>query len=150
DTKGHKGGWIVIAFGWAMAVYVGVWCVEAYSGAQLNPAMTIGAWVSGKEITFGRVLGFIIAQMLGAMIGSTLVYLLYRDHYVATADPATKLGTFATGPAIRNPVRNLFSEALGTGVLVLAGLLAVEPELSIDGSNAALAGAKMTFGLGTL
>jgi glycerol uptake facilitator protein len=145
-TKGHAGGWIVIAFGWGMAVFVAVWCVQDASGAHLNPAVTIGLWAAGKFSLY-KVFGFVAAQMIGAFLGAVLVYLFYRDHYLATADPATKLGTFATGPAIRNPGSNLLSEAVGTAVLVLAGLLAADATVGPLGNDAPTA---VKIGLGSL
>src|SRR3954453_11889164 len=84
-TKGADSGWIVITFGWAMAVFVAVWCVEAISGAHLNPAVTIGLVLAGK---FASALapGYIAAQLIGAIIGAVLVYVFYADHYAATND----------------------------------------------------------------
>ena len=148
-TKGHAGGLIVIAFGWAMAVFVAVWCVTDASGAHLNPAVTIGLWVAGK-FAFGKVFGYVLAQMLGGVAGGALVFFFYRDHYLATADPAAKLATFATAPAIRNPPSNLFSEAVGTAVLVMAGLLATDPSISGAVRTSAAAAESTTIGLGSL
>src|SRR6476469_7610028 len=116
NTKGNNSGWIVITFGWGMAVFVAVWCVGPISGAHLNPAVTIGLAVAEK-FSAALVPGFIAAQLLGAIAGGTLVFLLYRDHYIASDDPNAKLATFATGPAIRNLTSNLASEAVGTFVL---------------------------------
>jgi len=147
-TKGNGSGWIVITFGWAMAVFVAVWCVEAMSGAHLNPAVTVGLALAGK---FEWLLapGYIAAQMLGAIVGAELVYLFYRDHYAASNDADAKLATFATGPAIRNPLSNLFSEAIGTFVLVFAVLMAspaaIEWTAQVE-SNLP----NLKFGLGTL
>ena len=56
--------------------------------------------------------------MLGGFLGAVLVYLYYKDHYDVTDDPVAKLSTFCTIPAIRNYGRNLFSEIVGTFVLV--------------------------------
>jgi glycerol uptake facilitator protein len=140
-TKGHGAGWIVIALGWGMAVFVGVWCVGEVSGAHLNPAVTIGFAAAG---TFtGSVTGYIIAQMAGAIAGAMLVFWTYVDHYAATDDADAKLGTFCTAPAIRRPAANLFSEAVGTFVLVFAGLMSVKPSIDIDVEGA-------TIGLGAL
>lgn len=144
-TKGSGSGWIVITFGWGMAVFVAVWCVGPISGAHINPAVTLGAALAGK-FAWALVPGYMIAQLLGAIVGASLVFLFYRDHYSASNDPDAKLATFATGPAIRNAVNNLLSEVVGTFVLVLAVLLAVEPSIVIE--NSLSAGMKM--GLGTL
>lgn len=127
-TKGNGSGWIVITFGWGMAVFVAVWCVGPISGAHLNPAVTIGL-AAAEKFSVALVPGFIVAQLLGGIVGGGLVFLLYRDHYVASDDPNAKLATFATGPAIRNLPRNLASEVVGTFVLIFAVLLAVEPAI---------------------
>jgi glycerol uptake facilitator protein len=124
-TKGHGAGWIVIAFGWGMAVFVGVWCATEASTAHLNPAVTIAFAAAGKFD--GSVAAYIVAQMGGALAGALLVFLTYVDHYSATSDPNAKLATFCTAPAIRRTGVNLFSEVLGTFVLVFAGLMAAEP-----------------------
>ena len=126
-TKGTAAGWIVITFGWAMAAFVGVWCVGSISGAHLNPAVTLGLALAGKDFSWELVPGYMAAQMLGAIVGAVLVFLFYHDHYAASDDADAKLATFATGPAIRNPLSNLFSETVGTFVLVFAVLMAVEP-----------------------
>jgi len=128
DTKGSASGWIVITFGWGMAVFVAVWCVGASSGAHINPAVTLGLAAAGK-FAWAEVTPYLIAQMLGGIAGATFVFLVYRDHYAVTANADAKLGTFATGPAIRNLPSNLLSEVVGTFVLVFAILLAVEPTL---------------------
>jgi glycerol uptake facilitator protein len=125
-TKGHAAGWIVITAGWGFAVYVAVHCVEEFSGAHINPAVTVGLAAAGR-FEWSLVPGYILAQMAGAFVGACLVYLLYKDHYDATDDAAAKLATFCTGPAIRNPGLNTLSEIAATLVLVLAVLLTVEP-----------------------
>jgi glycerol uptake facilitator protein len=155
-TKGSGAGWIVITFGWGMAVFVGVWCVGDISGAHLNPAVTIGlALANGfghsEKFALSLAPGYIAAQMLGAIIGAAIVFLFYYDHYVASADADAKLGTFATSPAIRNYPINLFSEIVGTLVLVLAGLLAVDPAITSQTSaESATASGEMKMGLGAL
>ena len=121
DTKGQDSGWIVITWGWAMAVFVAVFIVAAFSGAHLNPAVSVGLAVAGK-FEWARVPAYVVAQFLGAFIGSFLVWLLYRPHFAATEDQDHKLAVFCTGPAIRDTAANLISEALGTFVLVFAVL----------------------------
>src|SRR5688572_1889886 len=149
-TKGSASGWIVITFGWGMAVFVAVWCVGEASGAHLNPAVTLGLLAVGK-FAAGKVAGYIAAQLAGAFVGAGLVLAMYWDHYAASNDPAAKLATFATGPAIRRPASNLFSEILGTMVLVLAVLLAVQPSISMASEAAeGLAAPSMKIGLGSL
>ena len=147
-TKGSGAGWIVITFGWGMAVCVAVWCVGAISGAHVNPAVTVGLSLAGK-FNSSLAAGYIGAQMLGAIIGATLVFVFYHDHYAASADADAKLATFATAPAIRNYPINLFSEVVGTFVLVLAGLLVVDPAVTGD-ARAESAGNELRIGLGTL
>jgi glycerol uptake facilitator protein len=117
DTKGQNSGWIVITTGWALAVYVGVVIATPFSGAHLNPAVTIAMAVSGK-LAWNSVLPYIIAQVLGAMAGSFLVWLMYRDHFNRTTEPGLQLAAFSTEPAIRDNISNLISEATGTFVLV--------------------------------
>jgi glycerol uptake facilitator protein len=149
-TKGQGSGWIVIALGWGMAVFVAVWCVGLFSGAHINPAVTIGLAAANK-FEWAAVPHYIAAQMLGAIGGAILVFLFYRDHYASTDDPAAKLATFCTAPAIPHTINNLFCEVTGTMVLVLAVLLSVEP--SIVAATEPAAGAtppSMTLGLGTL
>jgi glycerol uptake facilitator protein len=153
-TKGNASGWIVIALGWGMAVFVAVWCVGEASGAHINPAVTLGLYAAGKfpiEGGLEDVAGYILAQFAGAFVGATLVLLMYWDHYVASNDSAGKLATFCTAPAIRRTPSNLFSEIIGTAVLVLAVLLAVQPSISMAGEAAeGLAAPSMKIGLGSL
>ncbi|TWU26072.1 MIP/aquaporin family protein [Bythopirellula polymerisocia] len=150
ETKGHHSGWIVITFGWGMAVFVGVWCVGPMSGAHLNPAVTLGLAAAG-EFDWANVAGYLGAQMAGAIAGAVLVYLVYLDHYAVTDDANAKLATFSTGPAIRRNFSNFLSEAVGTMVLVLAVLLAVEPSLLAEGPTiAGIDSPSAKIGLGTL
>ncbi|MBN7813963.1 MIP/aquaporin family protein [Algoriphagus pacificus] len=117
-TKGHGGGIMEISTAWALAVYVGVVVAGPYSGAHLNPAVTIGLAVAGK-FDWNLVPGYIGAEILGAMIGVGIAWLFYKDHYEATDDPGLKAAPFATSPAIRNLPLNFFSELVGTFVLIL-------------------------------
>jgi len=116
-TKGNSSGWIVITVGWATAVMVGAIMFGGISGAHFNPALTIAFAIAGK-MDGALVVGYIVAQFLGAMVGAFLVWLMYKDHFDATDDPGTQLGVFSTGPAIRNNVRNLICEIIGTFVLL--------------------------------
>ncbi|WP_043643029.1 MIP/aquaporin family protein [Caenispirillum salinarum] len=120
-TKGEGSGWIVITWGWGMAVFVAVFTVAAFSGAHINPAVTVGLAVAGK-FAWGSVPLYILAQMAGAMIGSALVWVMYRDHFRETESRDLKLACFSTGPAYRNTISNLVSEIVGTFVLVFAVL----------------------------
>ncbi len=116
-TKGFGGGWIVITTGWALAVFVGVVIAGPYSGAHLNPAVTIALAITEK-FPWNEVPLYILAQLVGAMLGAFLAWLIYRDHFNTTSDPDTQLAVFSTGPAIRNTTFNLLSEIIGTFVLV--------------------------------
>lgn len=120
-TKGHNSGWIVITFGWAMAVFVAVFIAAPHSGAHLNPAVTIALAVGGK-FNWADVPMYIAAQFAGAMVGSLLVWLAYKPHFDASADADGKLAVFCTGPAIRKPVSNLLTEITGTFMLLFAAL----------------------------
>jgi glycerol uptake facilitator protein len=117
DTKGHNSGWIVITTGWALAVYTGIVIANPYSGAHLNPAVTLSMAVAGK-LPWSSVVPYISAQMLGAMTGAFLVWIMYRDHFNRTKDSGLQLAAFSTEPAIRNNYSNLLSEVIGTFVLV--------------------------------
>ena len=122
-TKGQNSGWIVITTGWAFAVTVAVYAVGTFSGAHLNPAVTIGLASIGK-FAWTSVPAYIAAQMLGAFLGAAIVWLAYFPHWKETPDPAAKLAVFCTAPAIRHPVSNVITEVIGTAVLVL-GILAI-------------------------
>jgi len=116
-TKGNGSGWIVITTAWALAVFVGVVVAGPYSGAHLNPAVTIGLAIIGK-FEWVMVPSYILAQLLGAMTGALFVWLKYIDHFKATEDKGLKLAAFSTGPAIKNNVANIFSEIIGSFVLL--------------------------------
>jgi glycerol uptake facilitator protein len=122
-SKAQNSGWIVITFGWGMAVMVAVYCVGQFSGAHLNPAVTVGLWVNGN-IDGSDVPKYFIGEFVGAMLGATLVFLAYFQHFAATEDPGLKLAVFSTGPAIRNPAWNLVTEILGT-MMLLVGVLGI-------------------------
>ena len=123
-SKGEGGGFLMVNFGWGIAVFAGVY-VAYKSGAHLNPAVTLGLLASGADeyakgvdVTVASTLTYIGAQLIGAFLGAVLAWLAYKEHFDQTADPGSKLGVFATGPAIRNPVWNVVTEAIGTFVLV--------------------------------
>lgn len=126
-TKGQNSGWIVITTGWAFGVTVAVYAVGTFSGAHLNPAVTIGLASIGK-FSWSLVPGYVGAQMLGAFLGATIVWLAYLPHWRETPDPALKLAVFCTGPAIRSPVSNIITEVIGTAVLVLGVLAILTPK----------------------
>ncbi|MCX2739797.1 MIP/aquaporin family protein [Pontibacter anaerobius] len=127
-TKGSNSGWIVITTGWALSVYTGVVIAAPYSGAHLNPAVTLALALAGK-FSWQGVGPYMLAQLLGAMTGALLVWLLYRPHFDATEDPESKLAVFCTGPAIRHRFSNIFSEALGTFVLIFVIFYFTSPAL---------------------
>ena len=122
-SKGQNSGWIVITAGWAFAVTIAVYAVNAASGAHLNPAVTIAMAMIGK-FAWAQVPGYVTAQMLGAVLGAALVWLAYLPHWRLTEDRGAKLGVFCTGPAVRQTGANLLTEIIGTAALVF-GLLAV-------------------------
>jgi len=132
-TKGQGSGWIVITWGWGMAVFVAVFTVGVFSGAHINPAVSVGLAISGK-FEWALVPAYVLAQFIGAAIGATLVWLVYWPHFAATADQDLKLAVFCTAPGIRNAPANLISEITGTFVLVFTVLF-----LAVS-----------TFGLGAL
>jgi glycerol uptake facilitator protein len=108
---------MVITTGWALAVFVGVVIAAPYSGAHLNPAVTVALAIAG-QFAWHKVGLFILAQLIGAMLGAFLMWLVYKDHFNSTTNPDIQLAVFSTGPAIRNTVFNLLSEIIGTFVLV--------------------------------
>ena len=125
NSKAENSGWIVITWGWAIAVAVAVYCVVQFSGAHINPAVTIGLASTGG-FDWAQVPGYIIAQFLGAFVGAVLVWLSYLPHWGETDDAGLKLGVFCTAPAIYNTPANIITEVIGTFVLVFGifGILA--------------------------
>jgi glycerol uptake facilitator protein len=145
-TKGHGGGWIVITFGWAMAVFAGVFVSAAGSGAHLNPAVTIAMAYLGK-IELNLVPGYILSQFIGAMIGQVIVWLAYRGHYDETLDSGSIKATFCTSPAINNRWNNLITEIICTVVLISGVLFMTAPAASL-GAMDALPVALLVLGIG--
>lgn len=139
-TKGNGSGWIVITTGWSLAVFAGVVIAGPYSGAHLNPAVTIGLAVGGK-FDWGQVPFYILAQILGAMAGAFLVWVMYRDHFKATKDARLRAASFYTFPAIKNPFLNVISELIGTFVLIFAVFYFTNAEIGTE---------KTPIGLGSL
>lgn len=121
NSKGEASGWIVITFGWGMAVAMAVFTVGSVSGAHINPAVTIGLASIG-EFSWAQVPGYIVAQMLGAATGAALVYLTYLPHWGITDDPGLKLAVFSTGPEVRDYPKNMVTEIIGTAMLLLGVL----------------------------
>jgi glycerol uptake facilitator protein len=133
-SKGQNGGWIVIATGWGLAVTLAVYSVGSVSGGHLNPAVTIAMASIGK-FAWAAVPAYVAAQLLGAAIGAALVWLAYLPHWAVTTDSGAKLGVFCTAPSIRRPMANLFTEILGTFVLVLGALAVLGPNNLIPESG---------------
>jgi glycerol uptake facilitator protein len=121
-SKAQNGGWIVITWGWGIAVMVAVFAVGQFSGAHLNPAVTLGFAVEGRT-AWGDVPEYLAGEFVGAFIGATLVWLAYLPHWRETEDPGLKLAVFSTAPAIRNYAANFITEVIATFVLVF-GVLA--------------------------
>lgn len=144
-SKGQNSGWIVITAGWGFAVAVAAYAVGRVSGAHLNPALTIGLALIGK-FSWSQVGSYIVAQMIGAILGAVVVYLMYLPHWGETEDKGAKLAVFSTGPAIRNTTANLISEIIGTFVLVL-GILAIGANEFAPGLNTLIVGI-LIWGIG--
>ena len=130
QTTGHDAGWITITAGWGFAVYTAVLCVGEVSGAHINPAVTIGLATAG-EFEWNLVPGYIIAQMIGGIMGAALVYVVYKSHFDVTAEPDVKRAAFCNTPKIRNLPLNLFTEVVATFVLVFAVLNFTDPSFQL-------------------
>lgn len=142
-TKGNDSGWIVITTGWAFAVFVGVTVAGPISGAHLNPAVTLGLALIGK-FEWALVPIYIIAQIIGAMLGAFFVWLSHKDHFATTDDEGKKLACFSTGPAVRNTFSNLTSEIIATFVLIFTIFYIAGPEIILHSDSTA------KIGLGTV
>lgn len=138
-SAGQDSDWIVIAAGWGLAVSMGVYAVGKFSGAHLNPAVTIALTMDGG-FSWAQVPGYIICQMLGGIVGGVLVWLMYLPHWKATEDKGAKLGVFSTAPAIKNYFANFLSEIIGTAILCL-GILFIGVNKIADGLNPLIVGA---------
>ena len=144
NTAGEKDPkWILITIAWGFAVFVGVFISGEFSGAHLNPAVSVGLAMV-KKFDWTLVPMSVFAQTLGAMFGSWLNYQLYYDHFQATSDENTIRGCFCTAPMIKNTPRNLFSEIYGTFFLVFAIFFIAKPSLQIEGVN------QIQYGIGAL
>lgn len=138
-TKGNSSGWIVITTGWAFAVFTGVLVAGPYSGAHLNPAVTIGLAVAGLT-DWALVPEYIAGELTGAMIGAFLVWAIYKDHFDRHEDAGGRLACFSTGPAIKNNASNFLSEVVGTFVLMFAVLYITSPDICLSGGTTAKMG----------
>ena len=147
QSKGQNGGWLVICWAWAIAVFLGVYTATHLGGSgHLNPAVTLALAAFGG-FDSALVPGYIAAQVLGALTGSSLAWLTYRGHFDATEDADLKLAIFSTAPAIRNPLQNLITEAIGTFVLVFGAMAISSPTDSL-GALDALPVALLVLGIG--
>jgi glycerol uptake facilitator protein len=145
-TKGNNSGWIVITFGWAVGVFTGILIAAPFSGAHLNPAVTL-ALVIADKFPLKQLPMYVCAQLLGAMFGAFLVWVAYKKHFDITDDADSKLAVFCTAPNIRHYWYNILTEAIGTYVLVLAVLYMAKPEVGL-GALSALPVALVVLGLG--
>ncbi|AFD07600.1 MIP/aquaporin family protein [Solitalea canadensis] len=145
-SKGQNGGWIVITFGWAIAVFVAVIVSSKNSGAHLNPAVSIGLAMAGK-FSWQLVPAYVLAQISGAFAGAVLVWLTYKKHYDETTEAGLIEATFCTAPAIPHTINNLFTEIVGTFVLIFTILYLASPQVGI-GSVDALPVSLVVLGIG--
>ena len=137
-SKAEASGWIVIATGWATAVTIAVYASGFMGPAHLNPAVTLGMAMTGN-FSWGLAVPFMLAQLAGGIVGAILVWLNYLQLWDETEDQGAILGTFATGPAVRNLAANTMTEVIGTFVLVF-GLLAFGANTFTDGLNPIVVG----------
>lgn len=143
-TKGNNAGWIVITAGWGLAVFIGAFCSAPFSGAHLNPAVTVAMAMAGK-LESSRVAGYLLAQMLGGITGGTLVFAYYREHFKVSTDAGAKLACFCTAPNLRNIPQAFFCEVVGTFMLIFPIFLMTDVKVEFaDATQTA------EVGLGTL
>lgn len=143
-SKAEGSGWIVITFGWGLAVTVAVYVVGQYSGAHINPAVTF-AMASIGELGWAQVPGYIAAQLLGAFFGAVLAWVVYLPHWRVTEDPVVKLGVFSTIPAVRSIAANFATEVIGTFLLIF-GILGINANMNPIGAGGG--GLQDLFGTG--
>lgn len=137
-SKGFNSGWIVIATGWALAVATAVYITAPISGAHINPAVTISLAVAGM-FSWNLVFGYIIAQLIGAILGGLVVFLTYKKQYDEEEDSGSILATFSTGPSVPNTFWNIVTEAVGTMILLL-GIIVITSYVSNPAVVPALVG----------
>jgi glycerol uptake facilitator protein len=146
-SKAQNGGWIVVTFGWGMAVAMAVFAVGQFSGAHINPAVTMGNAVIGNT-DWGDVPAYLGGEFVGAFIGATLVWAAYYNHWEATEDQGAKLGVFCTGPAIRRYIPNFITEVIGTFLLVFGILAIVADPATLETGLAGLLIGLLVFAIG--
>ena len=135
QTKGQNSGWIVITFGWAMAVFVAVYTVSKFSGAHLNPSVSICLAIAGK-FPWKEVVPYSLCQVAGGIAGSSIVWLLYKKHFDVTEDAGAKLAVFSTVPAIRRPFYNMLTETIASAVFLFCILMIISPSSSLGALDA--------------
>ncbi len=145
-TKGNSGGLISIVFGWMIAVFVGVYMTSSISGGHLNPAVTIAMAMAGK-FSWALVPSYLLAQILGAMLGALVVWMVYKEHFNESDNAADQLACFSTGPSIRNLPQNFMTEALASFVFLL-GIFFIKPAGIEMGAMSALPVALLVGGIG--
>jgi glycerol uptake facilitator protein len=146
-TKGQNSGWIVITFGWAMAVFLGVYAsTKLGGGGHLNPAVSLALAAFG-DFDSSLLLTYIGAQLSGAILGSIIVWITYKQHFDETEDKDLKLAVFCTAPAIRSVGHNLITEIVGTFILLFAAM-AISPATTSLGTLDALPVALLVLGIG--
>jgi glycerol uptake facilitator protein len=147
QSKAENAGWLTIVIGWGLTVTLAIYAVGNYSGAHINPAVTLALAFNGS-FPWHQVPGYMLAQLLGAFSGAILVWLHYYPHWQTTDNQASKLAVFCTAPAIRSSIPNFISEFIGTAVLIL-GILFIGANKFTDGLNPLVVGALIsTIGLG--
>jgi glycerol uptake facilitator protein len=146
-SKAENAGWIVISFGWGMGVAIAVFAVGQFSGAHINPAVTLGFATIGNT-DWSDVPEYLAGEFLGAFIGAVLVYLAYINHWRPTEDPGLKLAVFCTAPAIRNTVANIITEVIGTFLLVFGVLAIFADEATAETGLGALLVGLLVFAIG--
>lgn len=138
NSFSNGAGWLTVCFGWGLAVMLAIYAAGQYSGAHLNPAVTVAFAIKG-DFSWSQVPGYVIAQLAGAITGASLVFLQFGPHWEATESSEAKLGVFSTGPAIQNTISNFISEVIGTMALVL-GLLFIGTNKFTEGLNPLIVG----------
>jgi glycerol uptake facilitator protein len=146
-SKAENAGWIVISFGWGMGVAIAVFAVGQFSGAHINPAVTLGFATIGNT-DWSDVPEYLAGEFLGAFIGAVLVYLAYINHWRPTEDPGLKLAVFCTAPAIRNTVANIITEVIGTFLLVFGVLAIFADQATAETGLGALLVGLLVFAIG--
>ena len=144
-TKGKGAGWMAITTAWALGVFIGVVVAGPYSGAHLNPAISIGLALGGS-FPWCKVCSYIIAQMIGAMIGAFLVWVVYKDHFDASSNPTAKLGVFSTIPEIHHPLINFLAEMIGTFALMFVVFYITDGKVTVTYEN----NSTLPIGLGSV